>query len=303
MTPPAAGGELARPQLAALGAAACFSVNILVGRAMQGLIPPFALTFWRWALVVAILLPVTAPTLWRQRALIRRHWPVLAALGCGSVTLYNGFFYLGVQQSGAINGALINSSIPLSIAVCGWLIARDPLSPRQLLAIGLSLAGILVILARGDPAAIRAIHFGAADLWLLAASLCWGLYSVLLRYSPRELRGLPLLCATSLAGVLTTVPAYAWELGRGAAMTVNAASLAAIAALALVPSLGAYFLYARAVLALGPTRAGVYLNLTPVFAIAAAVLWLGEDLYRHHLLGVALIGLGLALNTRGAALR
>lgn len=298
MTAPANPGELARPSLAALGAAACFAVNILVGRAMQGVIPPFALTFWRWLLVVAILLPLTGPGLWRQRALIRRHWQVLAALGCTSVTLYNGFFYLGVQESGAINGALINSSIPLSIALCGWLIARDPLSPRQLLAIGLSLLGILAILTRGAPAAILAIRFGAADLWLFAASLCWGLYSVLLRYSPRELHGLPFLCVTSLAGVLSAAPVYAWELGTGATMEVSATSLGAIAGLALVPSLSAYFLYARAVLALGPTRAGLYLNLTPVFAVGAAILLLGETLHGYHLFGVALIALALALNAR-----
>ncbi len=289
-------GKLTHPHLTALGAAACFSGNIVVGRAMQGLIPPFALSFWRWLLVVALLLPLTAPTLWRQRAVIRRHWPVLAALGFGSVTLYNGFFYLGVQQSSAINGALITSSIPLLIAFCAWLIARDPLSQRQGLAIGLSLTGILVILARGNPAAILSIQFVAADLWILAASLCWGLYSVLLRYSPPELHGLPFLCLTSAAGVITTLPAYAWEVQTGATMTTNATGLSAIVFLALVPALGAYFLYTQAVLALGPTRAGIFLNLTPVFAIAAAILLLGEALQGYHLLGVAMIAFGIALN-------
>ncbi|HEX4881280.1 MAG TPA: DMT family transporter [Porticoccaceae bacterium] len=291
-------GHTSHPYLTALGAAACFSGNIVVGRAMQGVIPPFALTFWRWSVVVLVLLPFTAATLWRHRLVIRRHWPALVALGCGSVTLYNGFFYLGVQHSSAINGALITSSMPLTIALCAWVFAREPISPRQWIAIALSLFGIVAILARGDPAAVLGVHFRGADLWLLAASLCWALYSVLLRRSPAELNGLPFLCLTSAAGVIATMPAYLWERASGATMAVTPASLGAIAFLALVPALSAYFLYARAVLALGPTRTGIFLNLSPVFAIAAAILFLGERLHGHHLFGVAMITLALLLNSR-----
>lgn len=287
------------PYLTALGAAACFSGNIVVGRALQGVIPPFALTFWRWSTVALILLPFTAAALWRQRAVIRRHWPLLAALGCGSVTLYNGFFYLGVQHSSAINAALITSSMPLLIALCAWLFGREPIDARQWAAIALSLVGILAILARGDPAAVRDVRFGGADLWLLAASLCWALYSVLLRRSPAALNGLPFLCLTSAAGVVTTVPVYLWERASGAAMVVTPTSLGAVAFLAVVPALSAYFLYARAVLALGPTRTGIFLNLSPVFAIAAAILFLGERLHAYHLFGVAMIALALLLNSRG----
>lgn len=286
------------PHLTALGAAACFSGNIIVGRALQGVIPPFALTFWRWTVVVLILLPFTAATLWRHRAAIRRHWPVLAALGCASVTLYNGFFYLGVQDSSAINAALIGSSMPLLIALCAWIVAREPIGPRQWIAIALSLFGIVTILAQGEPAAVLGVRFHSADLWLLAASLCWALYSVMLRLSPTELNGLPFLCLTSAAGVIATLPVYLWERASGATMIITPASLAAIAFLALVPALSAYFLYARAVLALGPARAGVFLNLVPVFAMAAAILLLDERLHGYHGFGVAMIALALLLNSR-----
>lgn len=298
MPSPAHGHHARHPYLTALGAAACFSGNIVVGRAMQGVIPPFALTFWRWSTVVLILLPFTAAALWRHRVVIRRHWLLLAALGCGSVTLYNGFFYLGVQHSSAINGALITSSMPLLIALCAWLLARESIAPGQWVAIALSLIGILAILARGDPAAVPNVHFSSADLWLLAASLCWALYSVLLRHSPPELHGLPFLCLTSLAGVITTAPVYLWERAGGTAMTVTITSLGAIAFLALIPALSAYYLYARAVLTLGATRTGIFLNLSPVFAIAAAILLLGETLRGYHLFGVAMIALALLLNGR-----
>ena len=121
---------------------------------------------------------------------------------------------------------------------------------------------------------------------------------MLLRYSPPELNGLPFLCLTSLAGVLTTLPVYAWERTTGAVITAGATGIGAIIFLALVPALGAYFLYAKAVLALGPTRAGIFLNLTPVFAIAAAILLLDEVLQGYHLFGVTMIALALGLNAR-----
>lgn len=295
---PLSGGPIeAHPYVALIGAALCFAGNIIVGRALEGMVPPFALTFWRWLLVIVLLLPLTWGTLWRYRALIRKHWLVLTVLGTGSVTLYNGLFYLGVHQSSAINGALVTSSIPLLIALSAFLITRDRLTSRQAIAIGLSFIGIVAIIARGNPAALLNVRFAAGDLWILAASLCWAVYSVLLRFSPRELSGLPFVCISSIAGVITLLPVYFWELGSGAVMIVSPGSIGGIVFLAIFPALLAYLLYSKAVLVVGPNRAGLFLHLSPVFAIAAAILFLGEVLQNFHLFGVAMIALGLYLNS------
>lgn len=302
-SPAASGAIESHPYVALVGAALCFAGNIIVGRALEGMVPPFALTFWRWLLVVAILLPLTWNTLWRHRALIRRHWVLLTTLGTGSVTLYNGLFYLGVQQSSAINGALLTSSIPLLIALCAFVITRERLANRQAAAIGLSLIGIVAIIARGDPAVLLNIHFGGGDLWILAASLCWAVYSVLLRFSPRELSGLPFVCISSIAGVITILPVYFWELSTGAAVVVGAASVGGIVFLAIFPALLAYWLYSKAVPVVGPNRAGLFLHLSPVFAIAAAILFLDEFLRGYHLFGVSVIALGLYLNTQSPTMR
>lgn len=216
--------------------------------------PPFALTFWRWLLVVVILLPFTGGALWQHRALIRRQWVLLTALGIGSVSLCNGLFYLDIHQSSAINGALVASSIPLLIALCAWLMVGDRITRAQAIAIGPSLVGIVGIIAKGDPRTLVEVSFGAGDLWILAASLCWAVYSVLLRFSPRELSGLPFVCVTSLAGVVTMAPIYAWERSGGAQMIINSASLGGIVFLALVPALLAYFLYGKAVPIAGPIQ-------------------------------------------------
>ena len=47
-----------------------WSGNWIAGRVLSGLIPPAALTFWRWAIALALLAPFVAPRLWAARGVI-----------------------------------------------------------------------------------------------------------------------------------------------------------------------------------------------------------------------------------------
>ncbi|MEL0081496.1 MAG: DMT family transporter [Gammaproteobacteria bacterium] len=283
------------PYFMLLVASLCFSGNIVVGRGMHELVPPFALTFWRWLLVALILLPLCLQTLRRERHLIVANRWLLIGLGAGSVTFYNGLFYLGLNYSTAINGALVTSTMPLLIAFLAWLFFRQVPGRNQLVGILLSFLGIAVVIARGDLTVLGQLQFGQGDLWILAAALAWSGYSVALRLVPVELGGLTLVAITSITGVITLLPIFLWEFSTGAVPLINLASLSGIGFLALFPGVIAYLTYASAVASVGPVRAGVFLNFSPIFAIVAAVLFLDEQLFGYHIVGGAIIALGLLL--------
>ena len=105
------------------------------------------------------------------------------------------------------------------------------------------------------------------------------------------------LPATVAIGWVFIVPIYAWELWAGHAMTVNLGSVLAIAYAGVFPSVLAYLFWNRAVAAVGANQAGLFIYLVPVFSSLLAIVFLGEALRPHHVLGTALIFAGVHVAT------
>jgi len=123
--------------------------NWVIGRALRDAMEPFTLNFVRWALATLILAPFALPALRTQLDVIRRHWAILLALALTGVSLFHALVYLGLRTTTTVNGILLNSSLPLFILACSWILERERATSRRLGGMLLSLAGILVILSRG----------------------------------------------------------------------------------------------------------------------------------------------------------
>jgi drug/metabolite transporter (DMT)-like permease len=277
--------------------------NYVLARALHADMPPMALSFWRWTLALLILLPFVGPTLLRQRQLLggilRRQGVQLAVLALLGITGYNTLLYVGLQDTTATNAVLLSAATPVIIVALSFLLLGERLGIAALAGLMLSLLGVLVILAKGDPMAMLRLKPAAGDGWVLLAALDWALYSVLLRRRPAELEPLVFLTLIVAMGLLPLAALYAWELSSGARFAPNVANLAAIGYVALFPSVLAYVIWNRAVAELGANRTGQYIHLLPVFGTVLGLLLLGERLLWFHAVGAALIGAGIGL----AALR
>ena len=173
--------------------------NFVLARALHESLPPIALSFWRWALACLILLPFAGSQLWAQRRLLLRHWRILGLLGLLGVTNYNTFAYLGLQTTSATNAVLLQSVTPLLILVLSVPLLRQPVGAPQSFGILLSLAGVVVIVVRGDLAGLARLQLNRGDLWVLAAAASWALYSVCLRWRPAALTPLTFLAAMAVS--------------------------------------------------------------------------------------------------------
>jgi drug/metabolite transporter (DMT)-like permease len=271
--------------------------NFVLARALHTEIPPIALSFWRWVMALAILLPFVWRGLWRQRRLLRRHLPVLSLLAVLGVAIYNTFAYLGLQDTAATNAVLLTSSTPVIIVGLSALLLRHPVRLATLAGILLSMAGVLLIATAGRPQTLAALALNRGDLWILGASLDWALYSVCLRWRPPALEPMVFLGAIVALGTLPLAGLYAWDLAQGHRFAINAPNLAAIGYVALFPSVLAYVLWNRAIAELGPNRTGQYMHLIPLFGALLAMLLLGERLAWFHAAGALLIAAGIALVT------
>ncbi len=272
--------------------------NAVVARALHTLLPPAAMALWRWVLALLLLMPFILRPMYEQRVLIAAHWLRLAILGVLGVGCYNTFLYAALQSTTATNGVLINSITPLLIVVIGRALFGVQMTGRQAAGILLSLAGIVGIVGRGDPAVLLRLDFNQGDLLLVGGALTWALYTVLLRWRPAGIDTRAFLGATVVAGIaLLMLPLYLLELASGRTAVWNGRTLAGIAYFAVFPSILSYLFWNRGVQLIGANRAGLFLYLVPLFGVLLAVTFLGERLSLFHLAGAGLIFSGIALAT------
>lgn len=289
------GKVLASPYLQLSTAALLWSGNFIVGRALRGLISPLALNFWRWVIALAILLLFTHRLLWEHRRTIAREWKLIAALGFSGIAAFHTSVYAALVTTSALNALLLLVITPLLIAVGGWMAFRDPVTSRQVLGLGVSLAGAILLIARGSLSVLLTLEFTAGDLWMLLAVALWTVYSLLLKRRPAGLPQSALLCATTIAAVILMLPVYAWTGSGEELRSLRAPALWGLGYVAVFASVLAFLFWNNGVSKIGASRAGTFLYLMPFFGAVLSVIFLGEGVQMYQATGGVLIFIGIAL--------
>lgn len=277
--------------------------NSLVARAFTGAIPPLSLAFWRWAVALAILLPLVGPSLWQHRQVLRRAGWRLWLLAALAITAYNCLLYTAALSTAAINLSLVSTCLPLATFIGAGVLLGEWPARKAWGGMLLALLGLLWLICQGDWRVLASLSFAEGDLLMVLATLDWALYSLLLRRwnAYFQLPSFTLLGALVLLGLLMLVPFYAWELWQGARFELSPANLAAIGYTALFASVVAYQLWNIGLRELGASRTAMSNYLMPVFTAILAWVLLDERLQGYHWVGGALIVSGLLLAGRWRA--
>lgn len=275
--------------------------NWVIGRALRDAIEPVTLNFCRWMIAALVLAPFALPGIAAKTGAIRRNAGLLALLALTGVALFQSLVYLGLQTTTTVNAVLLNSSAPLFMLLCSWVIERERASRGQVAGMLVSLAGILVILSRGEPGRLLQLEVHAGDVLILLAMPVWGIYSVLLKRRPPELNGALFLFVISVAGVLLLAPAVAWEALHAPPRWPSPAEAAGVLYVGLAASVGAFICWNRGVTIVGANAAGFTLHLLPAFGTALAMIFLAETFQAFHAAGIATILLGVVIASRAAS--
>lgn len=275
-------------------AALFWAGNSIVGRAAHEVVPPIALSFWRWTLAFAILLPFAWPHLRREWRMILARWRVMITLSLLGICLFNLLLYGGLSRTTATNALLIQSAQPAVIMAMGALFMRDQISARQWLGLCVSVLGVLVILTGGHLERLLELRLNAGDALITVGLLAWGSYSILLRKKP-QVHPLSFLTVVIAGGLIAIFPAYLAEYATGARIQPSINSAMAIAYVGIFPSVISYLFFNRGVELLGSAQAGLFVNIMPVIGTAMAILFLGEALRPFHLIGLVLALFGIAI--------
>jgi drug/metabolite transporter (DMT)-like permease len=157
---------------------------------------------------------------------------------------------------------------------------------------------VLTIVARGDPDVLMHLTLNPGDLWVLTAMLAWAIYTVLLRWRPRELSSTAFTGSLIAIGVAFLLPVFAWDYEAGHRTQWGPVTFSAIAYFAIFPSVLAYFFWNTAVARVGGERASTFLHLMPLFGAVLSAVFLGESLLWYHYLGALLIFSGIFIASR-----
>ncbi len=277
---------------------ALWAVNALVARKAPGVIEPHLLAMLRWLLASGLFALGTHAEIWAHRRELLKDWPHYFVLGALGMWICGAWVYIGGQSTSAANIGLIYAISPVLIVLASALWLGEGFSRRQALGVGLALTGVLHVVLKGQWDALGAVQFVPGDGWILAATLSWTLYALLLKKWSSPLGLGAQLALISLAGALINLPFAVWEMvfGLQPALTAEGGVLALTAA--LIPGFGAYLAHSFMQRELGAARVSVVLYLGPIYTALLAWLVLGEGLSAYHLWGMALVLPGIYLVTR-----
>ncbi|MBR0831403.1 DMT family transporter [Bradyrhizobium manausense] len=271
--------------------------NIVLARHVGAHIPPITMTTIRWFGVFLILLPFAWPHLKRDWPALRAHLPLMLFLSLIGFAFNNAISYWAMQYTEALNALLIQSSGPLFVALWSLVLFGVRLTGSQLAGIVVSLLGVLVIILRGDLAALASIAFNKGDVMFTWSLIAFGLYSAVIARRPR-VHQLSFLSFTTCCGAMMLVPGALWEYSAGITLKLDALTLATMSYILIFPSTLAYLFFNRGVALIGPNRAAPFFHLVPVFGSALAIVLLGEKLQAFHLIGYALVLAGVVTASR-----
>ena len=278
--------------------AALWGANGVVSRAAVGAISPMTMVTLRWLVVCAMLLPLVFRRLAVHAKTLRQNWRFIALMALSGYTGFNVLFYLAGYWTSAVNITLLQGSIPPMVLAGAALFMGIRVTPMQLVGMAVSFIGVGLIATRGDLSNLGALDLNIGDLMLLAACALYAGYTIALRGRP-HLPPLVFFAGMAIAAFCESLPFFAVELFSGRFHWPTEKGWALVAFVALGPSLLSQLFFMRAVELIGPGRAGIFTNLTPLFGAFFAITLLGEPFHLYHAAALALGLGGIALAETG----
>lgn len=277
--------------------AVMWASNAIIGQLAVGEITPFALVLARWVMVAGAMVLLFG----RE---VAAHWPSirarLGAVALMAVTGFTGFntlFYIASVHTSGVNIGILQGAMPVAVMAGAYLAYGDRVTRLQALGVAVTLAGVVTVASRGDLSVLLDLAFNRGDLIMLAAAMFYSAYTVALRVRP-EVPGAALFAVFAVVAAAGALPLALWEAARPGYAWPTAEGWGLAVLVAIFPSCIAQLWFLRGVDLIGPGRAGVYINLVPVFAAVMAILILGETFAPYHAVALVLVAGGIWLAQR-----
>jgi len=285
-----------RGYIFAILATALWSGNFILARGLSDSLPPISLAYYRWVVAIVFLLPFCIKPLITQFDLIKKNIIILSLISFLGVSVFNTFIYFAGQTTTAINLSLIAITFPIFILIFSRIFLKEAISKNKTFGMLFVLFGVGLLISKGDLNLLLSISFVEGDLWMFVAAIVFAVYSILLRYKPKELNIWAFQLSTFILGLVFLTPFYIWELSISTSkVEINNEVMLGIFYVGVFASLFAYVLWNKAIHSIGAAKSGMIYYTVPIFSGALAYLFLDEQITMNHLYSVILIFTGIVL--------
>ena len=273
-----------------------WSGNFIVARDMKGQIPPVSLAFYRWLTASIIIFPFAIKQFKVEWKAVRQSWHYIFWVSLTGVSLFNTFVYIGGQYTTAINLALIGTtSSPVMAVIMARFFLKEKIGWAKLIGMFLCIAGVLLILSRGNFQKLLSLHFDKGDVWMLIAAFCFAVYNTLVKKRPLSISPINFLFVIFSFGTIMLLPFYLWEINHTAPVIWKVKILFSILYLGLGASAFCFMIWNAAIHKIGAARTVLFGNLIPIFTSIEAVFYLHEKFTIYHVFSMLFVFTGLLL--------
>jgi len=265
-----------------------WGANAVAARLAVGEIPPMLLTCLRWSVCCAALaLTSRAQIATHWRSLLPR-WRSILLMGALGFTGFNALFYAAAHHTTAINIAIIQGTIPVLVLIGSLFLYRTRITGLQIVGAVLTMGGIAVVASQGELARLAALEFNIGDVWIVIACVLYAGFALGLRQRP-AVPAIVFFAALAAVAAIVSLPFVAVEIAMGQSYLPSAKGWLLVLFIGLLPSFISQLTFMQGVALIGPARAGMFMNLVPIFGPLLAVMVLGEPLSAYHAVALALV--------------
>jgi len=279
--------------LFAIGATALWAGNFIIARGLSDSISPINLVFLQVGCCRNCVLPFALRPLISEWDILKENIPYLSITSLLGITIFNTLIYLAGHMTTAINLSLISISFPVFIVIFSRIFFGERITPNKGFGIILVIIGVITLISKGDFSRLLNISFAIGDVWMLMAAIIFAIYSILIKYKPEKLSIWAFQLSTFILGLIFLFPFFIWEYVAAPPVKFDTKTVCSILYVGIFASLSAFVLWNKAVMMVGPSKAGMIYYILPLFSGGLAYLFLKEGISIIHFYSMLLIVSGI----------
>lgn len=276
-------------------ATALWSGNFVIARGLSEKISPVNLAFFRWATAVFFLSLFAGKTFRKKFFYVKEKPLYFIITSVFGISIFNTMIYKAGHTTSAVNLALISIITPVFIVILSRFIFNEKITTNKTIGIIIVALGIINLISQGDISNLKGLKFAEGDIWMLVASFIFAVYSIMVNKKPEKMDVLDFQLSTFSIGLLFLFPFFIAENISKPVLSMDIQMLLSILYVGIFASVLAFFFWSKALLSLGPSRAGIVYYTLPLFSGFLGGVFLGESMGVVHLLSFIFIIAGIII--------
>ncbi|MFT7004613.1 MAG: drug/metabolite transporter (DMT)-like permease [Sulfurimonas sp.] len=274
-----------------------WSGNFIIGRFIKDDVTPLELSFFRWFFVFLMMSPILIIRHKNIFKSLKQNFKILTILSVLGITSFNTILYFGLSATTSTNALIINSTIPILVLLMSYFILKQKMGLYQTIGILLSTFGVIFLILKADLSNIFSLDFNHGDILIVVSSIVWALYSVLVKFKPKDLNDVEFFVTISALGFVFLVPVYLYQgYSIQHELEILKDNYLFFLYISIFASITSFYFWHYGIEKIGASKTSQFAHLMPIFGITLASIFLKETLEFYHLMGAIFIAFGIYLS-------